>query len=96
MVVAVLMVVAAVVIGKIKLLNCVALKQFSDVLLPLLAINKFSLVERQLMTISCYEFKLHNDFAKSLVTRGLSPLPICVLDSEQLIVQEVYFGRGSV
>ena len=35
--------------------------------------------------VSCYEFKLHNDFAESLVKRGLSPLPICVLDSEQLI-----------
>jgi hypothetical protein len=30
--------------------------------------------------ISCHEFRLHNDFAESLVTRGLSPLPVCVLD----------------
>ncbi len=35
--------------------------------------------------LSCYEFKLHHDFAKSLVTRGLSTLPIGILDSEQLI-----------
>jgi hypothetical protein len=35
--------------------------------------------------LSCYEFKLRNDFVGSLVTRGLSPLPMCVLDSEQLI-----------
>jgi hypothetical protein len=35
--------------------------------------------------LSCYEFRLHNDFAESFVTRGLSPLPVCVLDNEQLI-----------
>jgi hypothetical protein len=27
-----------------------------------------------------HEFRLHNDFAKSFLTRGLSPLPLCVLD----------------
>jgi hypothetical protein len=31
--------------------------------------------------LSCYEFKLHDDFAESFVTRGLSPLPVCVLDN---------------
>jgi hypothetical protein len=31
--------------------------------------------------VSCYEFRLHNDFAESFVTRGLSPLPVCVLDN---------------
>ena len=31
--------------------------------------------------ISCPEFRLHNDFTKSLVTRGLSPLPVCVLNN---------------
>ena len=31
--------------------------------------------------ISCHEFRLHNDFAESLVTRGLSPLPVCVLSN---------------
>ena len=34
--------------------------------------------------ISCYEFRLHNNFAENCVTRGLSPLPVCVLDKEQL------------
>jgi hypothetical protein len=34
-----------------------------------------------LSVISCYEFRLHNDFAESFVTRGLSPLPVCVLDN---------------
>jgi hypothetical protein len=29
---------------------------------------------------------LHNDFAESLVTRGLSPLPLCVLDGEQFTI----------
>jgi hypothetical protein len=32
---------------------------------------------------------LHNDFAESLLTRGLSPLPVCVLDNEQLIFKKV-------
>ena len=36
------------------------------------------------LKLSCHEFRLHNDFADSLVTRGLSPLPVCVLDNEQL------------
>jgi hypothetical protein len=39
-----------------------------------------------LMLLSCHEFRLHNDFAESLLKRGLSPLPLCVLDNEQLIV----------
>ena len=30
---------------------------------------------------------MHNDFAESLLTRGLSPLPVCVLDNEQLTIQ---------
>jgi hypothetical protein len=34
--------------------------------------------------VSCYEFKLYNDFTKSFVTNGLSPLPICVLENESL------------
>jgi hypothetical protein len=28
---------------------------------------------------------LHNNFAESFVTRGLSPLPVCVLDKKKLI-----------
>jgi hypothetical protein len=32
-------------------------------------------------SISCYEFRLYNDFAESLLTRGLSPLPVCILDN---------------
>ena len=36
------------------------------------------------LELSCHEFRLHNDFADSLVTRGLSPLPVCVLDNERL------------
>jgi len=28
---------------------------------------------------------LHNNFAESFVTSGLSPLPVCVLDKKKLI-----------
>jgi hypothetical protein len=31
--------------------------------------------------IKCQEFRLHNDSVESLLTRGLSPLPVCVLDN---------------
>ena len=31
--------------------------------------------------VSCHEFRLHNDVAESFVKRGLSLLPICVLDN---------------
>jgi hypothetical protein len=34
-----------------------------------------------LTSVSCHEFRLHNDSVESLVTRGLSPLPVCVLDN---------------
>ncbi len=34
--------------------------------------------------ISHYEFKGHHDFAKSLITRDLSSLPIGILNSEPL------------
>ena len=36
------------------------------------------------MPISCDEFRLHNDFAENFVTRGLSPLPVCVLDNKKV------------
>lgn len=34
--------------------------------------------------ISCYAFRLHNGFTGSSKTRGLSPLPIYVLNNSQL------------
>jgi len=34
----------------------------------------------QKLEISCHAFKLHSDFSEISVTRGLSPLPLCVLD----------------
>jgi len=34
--------------------------------------------------VSCRALKLHNGSSESPVTRGLSPLPLCVLDNEQL------------
>ena len=43
--------------------------------------------------LSCYEFKLHNDFAEIFVTRGLSPLPICVLDSEHRYILESFLEK---
>ncbi len=33
------------------------------------------------LELSCYELRLHNDFAESFLTRGLSPLPVYVLDN---------------
>jgi hypothetical protein len=46
------------------------------------AIASFNMIASQFKNaISCYEFRLHNDFAESLLTRGLSPLPVCVLDN---------------
>ena len=36
------------------------------------------------LQISCHKFRMHNGFLESLVTRGLSPLPVCILDNEQL------------
>lgn len=34
--------------------------------------------------VNRYEFKLYNNFTKSFVTRGLSYLPICILENEPL------------
>jgi hypothetical protein len=34
--------------------------------------------------LSYCAFKLHSDFSESSVTRGLSPLPLYVLDDKQL------------
>ena len=45
--------------------------------------------DRTRKLVSCYEFRLHNNFAENCVTRGLSPLPVCVLDKEQLIRDRV-------
>ena len=38
-----------------------------------------------MVVLGCCVFKLHSDFSESSLTRGLSPLPLCVLDDEQLI-----------
>jgi hypothetical protein len=38
----------------------------------------------KLLEVNCHEFRLHNDFADNLVTRGLSPLPVSVQDNEWL------------
>ena len=37
-----------------------------------------------LSKLSCYIFRLHSVFIGSPITRGLSPLPVCVLNDEQL------------
>jgi hypothetical protein len=47
---------------------------------PSLFFDYFKMM-RIFVMVSCYEFRLHNDFAESFVTRGLSPLPVCVLDN---------------
>ena len=43
--------------------------------------------------LSCYKCKLHNDCAEIFVTRGLSPLPICVLNSEHRYILESFLEK---
>jgi hypothetical protein len=38
-------------------------------------------LEKPYKILSCHEFRLHNDFAESFIIRGLSPLPVGVLDN---------------
>jgi len=37
-----------------------------------------------LSNLSCYTFRLHSVFIGSPITKGLSPLPVCVLNDERL------------
>jgi len=35
-----------------------------------------------------FQFKSHSDFSKSFLTRGLSPLPLYILENEQLMLSD--------